>query len=80
MYGTPSDRLTFKIFPFETFIDRIKKICCRITEAKRDYLTAFNFGGTVLSGAPCSRECAATSAPPSLSYLAPLSQMLPLCA
>ena len=23
-------------------------ICCRITEAKRDYLTAFNFGETVL--------------------------------
>ena len=24
-------------FPFETFIDRIEKICCRITKAKRDY-------------------------------------------
>ena len=40
--------ISFKVFPFETFIDRIEMICCRITEAKRDYLTAFNFGETVL--------------------------------
>ena len=68
------------LIPFETFIDRIEMICCRITEAKRDYLTAFNFGEIVLSGAPCSRGCAATSAPPSLSFLAPPSQMLQLFA